>query len=270
MVRGEQPQLQVILDGVDGNTAGIAMGYILEIAQQYQAKLISQDPALGRALAAARFVAAEPRFWYNPELKSRRYITPGIIALILTIITVFLTSMGIVREKEIGTLEQLMVTPIHSYQLIIGKIVPFSLLAFVDAAVAMLAIYLIFGIGIVGSVSLLFMEAMLFILTTLGLGIAISTIAETQQQAAFIGWFMMIFSILLSGFFVPIANMPRAIQLITYLNPLRYFLVVLREIYLKGSTLDILWPETLGLVAFAVVVFSLAVARFRGKLLHGA
>ncbi len=270
ILRGEHPRVQALLDGVDGNTAGIAMGYILDIVGRFEANFLSENPVLARAAGSAHIAAAEPRFWYNPELQSRRYITPGIIALILTIITVFLTSMGIVREKEIGTLEQLMVTPIRSYQLIAGKIIPFSLLGFVDAGIAMLAIYLMFGIGIAGSVPLLFLEAMLFILTTLGLGIAISTIAETQQQAVFLAWFMMIFSILLSGFFVPIANMPRSIQIVTYLNPLRYFLIVLREIYLKGSSLSTLYPETLGLVAFGFVIFSLAVLRFRGKLAHGA
>lgn len=266
VVRQEHPKVQLLVDGLDGNTAGIAMGYVSEITLRYQTQLMLNDPKLAMSLKNVRFVQSEPRFWFNPNLESRVYIVPGLIAMILTIITLFLTSMGIVREKEIGTLEQLMVTPIKSYQLIIGKIIPFSILAFIEITLAMLFIYLIFGIGIVGSVPLLFFEAGIFIFTTLGLGIFISTVAETQQQAVFIAWFFMIFAILLSGFFVPIANMPDAIQYATYINPLRYFLTILREIYLKGTSLRELLPETLSMIGFGVVVFSLAVLRFRRRL----
>jgi ABC-2 type transport system permease protein len=159
-----------------------------------------------------------------------------------------------------------MVTPIRAWQLMLGKIVPFSILGFLEVCIATGFIYLIFGIGIAGSVALLFGEAALFILTTLGLGILISTISETQQQALFVGWFFMIFAILLSGFFLPIANMPPAIQALTYLNPLRYFMVILREIYLKGTGLRELLPETLALALFGVTVFTAAVLRFRRKL----
>lgn len=266
VIRQEHPKIQLMVDGLDGNTAGIAMGYVSEITQKYQVALISHDPSLAMPMCNTKLVATEPRFWFNPNLESRVYIIPGIIALILTIITEFLTSMGIVREKEIGTLEQLMVTPIRSYQLIIGKIVPFSILAFIEVILAMIFVYFIFGIGVVGSIPLLFFESAIFILTTLGLGIFISTIAETQQQAVFIAWFFMVFSILLSGFFVPIENMPPAIQYITYLNPLRYFLVISREIYLKGTPLSALLQETLSMVGFGVVVFSLAVLQFRKRL----
>jgi ABC-2 type transport system permease protein len=194
------------------------------------------------------------------------YIIPGIMAILLVIVTIFLTSMGIVREKEIGTLEQLMVTPIRSYQLILGKIIPFAALGFLEMILVMGFVYLIFGIGITGSIPLLFAEAMLFIFTTLGLGILISTIAETQQQALFIGWFFMIFAMLLSGFFIPIANMPPSIQAITYANPVRYFLIVLREIYLKGTGLSDLLPETLSMAAISLTVFTAAVLRFRATL----
>lgn len=266
LMRREQPKIQLLVDGMDGNTAGIAMGYVAEIAQRYQSEIIRLDPMLALPMKNVSLVYGEPRFWYNQNMISRVYIVPGLIALILTIITVFLTSMGIVREKEIGTLEQLMVTPIRSYQLIIGKIIPFSILAFIEISIAMLFIYLIFGISVVGSIPLLFFESTIFILTTLGLGIFISTISETQQQAVFVAWFFMVFAILLSGFFVPIANMPTAIQYITYANPLRYFLAILREIYLKGTGLHDLLPDTLAMIGFGVVVFTLAVMRFRRRL----
>ena len=266
VITQRKPKVQLLVDGIDGNSAGIAVSYVSEIVQRYQVRIALEEPALARTLGSLRRVDAEPRFWYNPNLESRVYIVPGIVALILLIITVFLTSMGIVREKEIGTLEQLMVTPIRSYQLIAGKIIPFAILGYVELNVGILFVYLLFGIGIKGSILLLFAESALFILTALGVGIFVSTISETQQQALFVAWFFMIFSILLSGFFIPIANMPEAVQYITYLNPLRYFFVILREIYLKGTGLRELMPETLALTAFGFTVFSIAVLRFRRKL----
>jgi ABC-2 type transport system permease protein len=266
VLRGERPAVQVLADGIDGNSAGVALGYVSRIAAEYQARLISEDPALGRQLRDLRRVQAEPRFWFNPDLQSKVYVVPGIVALLLLIITVFLTSMGIVREKEIGTLEQLMVTPIRATQLILGKIIPFSVLGMLEIAIAMGLVFVLFGIGVEGSLLLLFAESGLFILTTLGVGIFISTISETQQQALFVGWFFMIFAILLSGFFIPIANMPETVQYLTYLNPMRYFMVILREIYLKGSSLPHLLNETLAMVVFGVTVFSAAVWRYRVKL----
>lgn len=263
IVNGQRPSVQALTDGIDGNSAGVALGYLARIAEAHQVEIIQGDPQLGRSLRTVRVVRAEPRFWYNPELESRSYIVPGLIALILLIITVFLTSMGIVREKEIGTLEQLLVTPIRSWQLILGKIIPFSILGFVEIAVAMGFVYLLFGIGVKGSLLLMFAESALFVLTTLGVGIFVSTISETQQQALFVAWFFMIFAILLSGFFIPIPNMPDGIQALTYLNPLRYFLVILREIYLKGTPLQHLIPETLAMAGFGLAVFSAAVIRYR-------
>ncbi len=263
IVRGNRPEVQLLVDGLDGNSAGVALSYLSRIAQEHQIELSSHDPLLGKALRTVRLASTETRFWFNPEMESKPYIVPGIVALILLIITVFLTSMGIVREKEIGTLEQLTVTPIRAWQLILGKILPFSILGFLEITVAMGFVYLIFGVGVEGSVLLLFFESALFVLTTLGVGIFISTISETQQQALFVGWFFMIFAILLSGFFIPIANMPDMVQYLTYLNPLRYYLVILREIYLKGTPLQFLIPETLAMLAFGLSVFGMAVLRYR-------
>ena len=263
IVRGARPTIQLLVDGIDGNSAGVAMGYLLRIVQQHQASLVASEPRLGASLRNLRLAEAEPRYWYNPTLESRVYIVPGIVALILLIITVFLTSMGIVREKEIGTLEQLTVTPVRAWQLILGKILPFSILGFIEIAIAMGLVYVIFGIGVEGSVLLLFAESAIFVLTTLGVGIFISTISETQQQALFVGWFFMIFAMLLSGYFMPIANMPDAIQYITYLNPLRYFLTILREIYLKGTPLQYLLPETFAMIGFGIGLFGLSVWRYR-------
>ncbi len=266
IVLQKKPDIQLLVDGVDGNSAGVSLGYITDIVQQYQERLIEYSPDLSLQVKTIRRVEMEPRFWFNPNLESKLYIVPGIIALILLIITLFLTSMGIVREKEIGTLEQLMVTPIRSYQLVIGKIIPFSILGILEIMISMGFVYLIFGIGVKGSLLLLLFESSIFIISTLGLGIFISTISDTQQQALFIAWFFMIFAILLSGFFIPIANMPPLIQHITHLNPLRYYIVILREIYLKGTSFKDLIPETLAMVTFSTCLFLAAVIRFRKKL----
>lgn len=266
IVLQKKPDIQLLVDGVDGNSAGVSLGYVTDIVQQFQERLMEHTPGLSLQIKNIRRVETEPRFWFNPNLESKLYIVPGIIALILLIITLFLTSMGIVREKEIGTLEQLMVTPIRSYQLVIGKIIPFSILGIIEIMISMGFVYLIFGIGVKGSLLLLLFESSLFIISTLGLGIFISTISDTQQQALFVAWFFMIFAILLSGFFIPIANMPPAIQHITRLNPLRYYIVILREIYLKGTSIRDLIPETLAMMIFGLCLFFAAVIRFRKKL----
>jgi ABC-2 type transport system permease protein len=266
IVLQNRPDIQLLVDGVDGNSAGVSLGYVTDIVQKYQERLIEHSPELSIHIKEIHRIEMEPRFWFNPNLESKLYIVPGIIALILLIITLFLTSMGIVREKEIGTLEQLMVTPIRSYQLVIGKIIPFSILGIMEIMISMGFVYLIFGIGVKGSLLLLLIESSIFIISTLGLGIFISTISDTQQQALFIAWFFMIFAILLSGFFIPIANMPPAIQQITRLNPLRYFIVILREIYLKGTSFKDLIPETLAMITFGISLFFAAVIRFRKKL----
>jgi ABC-2 type transport system permease protein len=263
IIRGDRPAVQLLVDGIDGNSAGVALSYLSRISQEHQVEIIAYEPQLARQLRNVRLAVTETRFWFNPEMESKVYIVPGIVALILLIVTVFLTSMGIVREKEIGTLEQLMVTPIRASQLILGKILPFSILGFLEITIAMGFVYLIFGIGVQGSIPLLFFESAIFVMTTLGVGIFISTISETQQQALFVGWFFMIFAILLSGFFIPIANMPDAVQYLTYLNPLRYYLIILREIYLKGTPIEFLIPETLAMMAFGVTVFGMAVLRYR-------
>lgn len=263
------PAIQVLVDGIDGNTAGIALGYVNSIIQDLQVRFIGTDPLLSRQMQGTHMVSIEHRFWYNPQLESRLYTVPGIIALILTIITTFLTSMGLVREKELGTLEQVMVTPISGSQLLLGKILPFAILGFVEIMISMAFVYFIFDIGVVGSIPLLLAESVLFILTTLGLGMLVSTVAETQQQAVFLAWFFMIFMILLSGFFIPIENMPTTVQWLSSANPLRYYITVVREIYLKGAPLDALWRETLAMAGFGFVVFSLAVWRFRRRLSWG-
>ncbi len=198
---------------------------------------------------------------------SANFMVPGVVALVLMIITMTLTSLGIVKEKEIGTLEQLMVTPIRPHQLILGKLIPFTLIGFLDVIVVLALARFLFDVPLVGSLPLLFALSGLFILTTLGLGLFISTIAKSQQQAMLIAQFFFFMPFLfLSGFAFPIANMPRIIQLATYIIPLRYFLEIVRGIFLKGTGLRELWPQSLALFGIGVVVLTLSVMRFHKKL----
>ena len=264
---GNRPEVQILVDGQNSNTAAVAAGYTNRILFAFMQDHAA-TPAMAGAFVAAsrpRFISPEGRVWYNPELKSVYYMIPGIISILLTIVTMLLTSQAIVKEREIGTLEQLMVAPLSPWQIIAGKTLPFAVLGFIEMGVAMTFGVLWFSVPIVGSLPLLALMAAVFILTTLSLGIFISTLVETQQQALFVSWFFLVSFILLSGFFYPIDNMPGWVQVITYLNPLRYFIEILRELFLKGAGLDVLWPELACLAAIATAVFTLAIVRFRNR-----
>jgi len=258
---GSQPDIQVLTDGVDGNTAGLILTYVNQISRSLQKKIIAGSP-LPSGVHLTKIITS---MWYNAELESKNNIVPGVIGVLLTMITSFLTGMSIVREKEIGTLEQLMVTPIKKHELIIGKVIPFAVVGFLLLNVGILAAGIIFGLWMKGSLLSLYFVSLLFMLSTLGLGIFSSTLARTQQQAMFITWFFTIFALLLSGFFIPIENMPRLIQVITYLNPLRYFMIVIREIYLKGTPLLYLWKQALFMLIFGIIVIFSASVHFRKR-----
>lgn len=260
------PQILAIIDGVDGNSAGVIAGYIALLAQKLQIAWLPQMNISPEQLINIHLVEPETRMLYNPDLESVYNIVPGILALLIMIITAFLTGMSIVREKEIGTLEQLMVTPIRNWELLGGKIIPLTLIVMLLFNVGMVAARLIFGLWMAGSLLELEFLALLFALSGLSLGIFISTIAHTQQQAMFLAWFFMVFSLLLSGFFIPIENMPPAIQAITYLNPVRYFMVIVREIYLKGTPLKFLWQQAGAMTLFGLSMFILASLRFQKRL----
>ncbi len=259
-------ELQVILDGADANTANVLLGYATQIVATRSEEILAHYASLVRGVRVGRIVPV-PRVWFNPDLKSANYMVPGVVALVLMIITMTLTSLGIVKEKEIGTLEQLMVTPIRSYELILGKLVPFVIIGFVDMTIVLGLARFWFGVPLVGSVALLFALSALFILTTLGLGLFISTIAKSQQQAMLIAQFFFFMPFMfLSGFVVPIANMPAPIQYASYLIPLRYFLEIVRGIFLKGTDIAELWPQTLALTAFGATILTLSILRFRKTL----
>ncbi len=267
LYRNQKPVVQILVDGQDSNSSLIAMGYANNIIQSFikekiQEKL-QQNPQIANKI---HFVNPETRIWYNPNLVAQNYMVPGIIVILLTIITTMLTGMGIVREKEIGTLEQLMVTPIKPYQLMIGKTVPFAILGFLEIIFALFIAKLWYNIPILGNLGLLGLFALIFMFTTLGIGIFISTISKTQQQAMFLAWFMMLFALLMSGFLFPIENMPQFLQYFTYINPVRYFMTVVRELFLKGSGLSYLWPQGLVMLVFSLVIISLSALRFQKRI----
>ena len=262
----ETAQVQVILDGADANTANILLSYATQIVSSYSRQVVAEYASLPAGMSIPQ-IMPEPRVWFNPDLKSSNYMVPGVVAMVLMIITMTLTSVGVVKEKEIGTLEQIMVTPIKPYQFILGKLIPFVIIGFVDTVIVLAVAHYWFGVPMVGSIPLLFGLSALFVLTTLGLGLFISTIAKSQQQAMMIAQFFFFMPfIFLSGFTFPIANMPQWIQYLTYIIPLRYYLDIVRGIFLKGTDLSHLWPQTTALAVFGVVILTLSVKRFHKTL----
>lgn len=263
--RGLKPEIQILVDGLDGNTAGIAVGYAQGILSDLMIEVVSTGRLKSGRFQNTSVIEPETRMWYNLDLESKNYMVPGLIAVLLTLISMFLSSMGLVREKELGTLEQLMVTPIKTWQLILGKVLPFLILAFFELALMLIVAFVVFQLTVAGSISLLFALAAIYFLSTLGLGIFISTLAQTQQQAMFISWFFMIFMIFMSGFFFPIENMPPLVQKLTYLDPMRYFIIILREIFLKGSSAPFLRNEIFSLIGFGIVILGLSSLKFQKR-----
>ena len=260
--RREAVEVQVIIDGSDSNTATIIQNYVELITAKATEGLIVR--MMGRRPEG--FPNFEPRIWYNPELKSSVWMVPGVVCLILILTTILLTSMAVTREREMGTLEQLVVSPIKPYELILGKTVPFVLIGFCDIILVLAAGKIVFNVPVRGDVAFLLGSSFIFILTTLGIGLFISTISRTQGQALMTAVFFVFPAMLLGGIFSPVENMPKIIRVISYLNPLRYFAKVVREILLKGNGPSILWPELLILLAFGVTTIVLSSLRFRKHL----
>jgi ABC-2 type transport system permease protein len=261
--RGGQGVVQVVADGTDSNSTTVALGYATSLVSGYAAEL-----AAGRVHGAPAAPAINPRIrvWFNPRLESRFFMIPGVLALVLLVVTANLASMAIVREKELGTLEQLNVTPLARWELIVGKLLPYGVIAMIDVLLVVAVAVGWFEVPLRGSFVLLVAMSGLYVFSTLALGLLISTISETQQQAMMTATFFFLTPMLyLSGFIFPIENMPRAIQPLTYLIPLRYYLVIVRGIFLKGIGLDLLWPQAAALGAWGCGVLALAVLRSRKR-----
>lgn len=257
--KGNPVAIQIIVDGTDSNTATVAMDYASRIAARF-ARELAPSTAAAPARIDLRTVA-----WYNPELKSRNYNVPGVIAIVIMLTCLLLTSMAVVREREIGTMEQLMVTPLRPFELMLGKTIPFAAIGFFDMVLVTVLAVLKFSIPLRGSLFVMPLSTGIYLLSVLGTGLFISTISRTQQQALMATFLFYVPAVLLSGFMFPVENMPVLIQYVTYLNPLRYFLVIIRGIFLKGSGLDILWSQMLPLLTLGVLVIALSSLRFRKR-----
>jgi ABC-2 type transport system permease protein len=264
---GRSATLQVVADGSDASSTNIALGYATNLIAGYAREMMEQRRAAGAPANEAGSIEPRVRVWFNPALESRYFMLPGIFALLLLVVTSNLSSMAIVREREIGTLEQLNVTPLGRLELIIGKLLPYGLIGLIDVLIVLVVIVFWFEVPLRGSFWLLFGMSLIYLLTTLGLGLFTSTISHTQQQAMMTSTFLFLIPMMyLSGFVFPIENMPDSIQPITYLIPLRYFVVILRGIFLKGVGLETLWPQALALFGWGVAILTLAYMRSSKRL----
>ena len=272
--RGRPTQVQVLVDGTNSNTASLVSSYAGSVIAEYAndaaaaqqgMKVLARSPGAPPNTGYIQ-VSARTRVWFNPDLYSRNYFVPGVIANIILIVTMMLTALAIVREKEIGTMEQLMVTPVRPIEIMLGKTLPFALVGMVDVALITGVALLVFHIPFRGSPLLLFCCAVLYLMTTLGAGLLLSTVSQTQQQAMMGNFFFTMPAFMLSGFAFPIRNMPVAVQYLTYLNPLRYFIEIVRGIFLKGTGVAVLWPQMLCLAAFGAGMIAISTARFHKKL----
>jgi ABC-2 type transport system permease protein len=267
LAEGNTAALQLIADGSESNVAIAALNYATVItARQAEGAVRERLQRAGLSVRPAQ-LDVEPRVWYNPELKSRNFMVPGILAELLLLLTMLLTSLAIVKEKETGTLEQLIVTPVRPFELVLGKLLPFAAVGFIDIVLVLLVALLLFGIRVHGSLLLLFGLSGVFLLTSLGLGLLVSTVSRSQQQAMMTAvFFVMLPMVMLSGFVFPIENMPLPIRLLTYLMPLRYYFVIIRGLFLKGSGLAELWDQALVLAGFGAAILGLSALRFRKRL----
>ncbi|MEI7906499.1 MAG: ABC transporter permease [Bacteroidota bacterium] len=263
ILRRETVDVQVLFDGSEGNSTAIASGYVMQIISRYSQNVLVNIVGDLKRLGG---INSEIRAWYNPSLISRKFMVPGVLVLILLITTTNLTAMAIVKEKEVGTLEQLLVTPLRPVELIIGKLIPFTLIGLIVVTFALLVMIFVFSIPVRGSIVLLYVLTGFFLMTSLGLGLFVSTISKTQQQAMMVGMFFVLMPMMyISGFVFPVENMPKTLQVIANLIPMKYYLVVIRSIILKGVGISHLWFEAIMLFVMGVVVLTASVMRFKEK-----
>jgi len=265
---GQVTPLQVIVDATNSNTALIASGYVNQIALGFardyqQQRMYRISP---QVMSRVPSVQLESRPWYNPDLRSRWFFVPGIVGSLTLVLVTTLTAFAVVREREVGTLEQIMVTPIRPFEFILGKTVPFFLIGLLDVTLIAVIGTLWFQVPFRGQIVVLSAGALLFLLCMLGVGLLISTMSSTQQQAMVTSFFFIMPAVTFSGFGFPISTMPQWLQYLTYLSPLRYFLVVLRGTYLKGVGFNILWPQMLAMAFLGTVLLTSAVLRFHKAL----
>jgi ABC-2 type transport system permease protein len=265
--KGDTATLQILLDGTESNTAMIALGYVGRILSDYSnAVLVKRLNQAGMIDFEESGVDLQHRTWFNPNFESRLFFVPGVIASIAFLIPIILTAQAVVREREIGTLEQIMVTPIRPWELVLGKTLPFALIGLLDVIMIALIGIFWFEVPLRGNPLVLLSGNILFLMSSIGIGLFISTISSTQQQAQISIFFFSMPAFILSGFVFPLENLPTWIQYLTYLNPLRYFLAIIRGVFLKASGLEILWPEMLALAVLGGIMLLLSSLRFRKRL----
>ena len=265
---GRPPHLQAIADGTDSNSSGLGLGYVSQIVSGVGGELAATRlSAIGRSPGKVGQFELVPRVWYNPDLRSRWFYVPAVLAMVLMLVTMILPSMAVVKEKEIGTLEQLIVTPLRPWQILVGKLTPFVVVGMFDLVLITGLVTGLFGVPLRGSFLLLTGLTFLFLMTTLGLGLLVSSVVRTQQQAmGFCVYVLMVPMIYLSGLIFPIENMPRGFQEASRVIPVRYYANILRGIFLKGSGIDVLWPDSLALLLIGTTVLTVASLRFRKSL----
>jgi len=249
---GRGADVQLVFDGTNSNIATVSRGYAEQILQNHAASMVTMRPPID----------LRERAWFNPELKSRNYNVPAIVAMIIMLICSMLTAMAIVREREVGTLEQLMVSPLRPIELIIGKMLPFAAIGIGDLVIVTAIALLWFKVPFAGSFPLLLLASLFYIMAALGMGLFLSTISKTMQEAFMSNFLIFMPMILLSGFMFPVSSMPRAFQWITLLNPVRHYLVVVRGIFLKGAGIGVLWPELIALFVMGIAIQAFAATRF--------
>lgn len=259
IVNNDEVKLQLVINAINGSAAGLIFAYSSAIIRDFNRNIIIEKYGNNFEMP----INTVTSFWYNPQLDYKTYMIPGILVLLVTLIGLFLSSMNVVREKELGTIEQITVTPIHKYQFIIGKIIPFWIIAMFELFFGLLFAKLVFSLPILGNLAIIFVVAAVYIIAVLGLGILISTITNTQQQAMFISWFFMVIFILMSGLFTPVESMPEWAKTVNIINPISYFIKVMRMVILKGSGFKDILPELFSLFIYAILSISFAIKMFK-------
>lgn len=257
-------KIQMILNAQDGAAAGVVQAYATQAIAGFNRDIQPKFLSAGESGSTrSPVVDVVPAHWFNPDLNYQTYMVPGILVLLVTMIGTFLSSMNVVREKEIGTIEQLNVTPLRKRDFIIGKLLPFWVLALIELAIGLVVAKVVFNIPMLGSIPLIFALAGLYLLVMLAIGLLVSTVTDTQQQAMFLAWFFIVIFILMSGLFTPIESMPTWAQRLTLLNPIAYFIEIMRRVLLKGAGIEAVRDQVIALAVYATVMLTLAVRQYR-------
>jgi ABC-2 type transport system permease protein len=264
LVRDNKSKVQLLINAINGASAGLINAYSTNILNDYNKSVITEWLGVSpKGPTQIKSIALSSSFWFNPQLKYKNFMVPAVLVMLVTIMGMFLSSMNLVREKELGTIEQINVTPIKKYHFIAGKLLPFLLIALIELAFGLTIGKLIFNIPMVGNIGLVFLAAVIYLILILGFGLFLSTIANTQQQAMFVAFFFMIVFVMMSGIFTPVESMPVWAQKLNYINPIAYFMRIIRMILLKGSGLLDILNDFIALSIYAIAILSLAIWRYR-------